>query len=420
MLSEMSGLVAGALQSHMESCEVLCFAEHERSGVISVLVANNSIAFNSQVECKEYEGYRFEVLSVIDLRVMFRLEHIELFAGFLKRCVILKDEFQDLFDVKRTFSTILVADTMGEGNRQHASQEDPVDQQGNDLTPRRGGYFAALADSAVASPENGAGYRIMCWGLPQIHRFIRRQCFVLLEELKDVTRSFEFAFHRNARHPQSIFSIELFHIDLLNKAELEKRLALFCATRNHYPGSINFRLFPSSFGNDPKAPFVAAVCRRTLTEYYPQSSNSHGYIQAITRHMVALLFTIIEPENLGEAKAAIDILVRDQLYRVLNYKEMPGEITDQEKITYQLDLHTDTLVTTQKATVMEQLRRDLKFRDTSALYETDMFRAFAQWQEATSANATEATGLLFDSFCVSPYESYYFLRLVQVLLNDTI
>lgn len=405
MISELSSDVAKTFQAELEACEAMCFTV---SGTgVSVLVVDSTFASAYKVAYQEQGGRNYEVLSVNDLRVMFRLDRVETIAGFFGHCVVLKDEYQDLFDLKRTFRSIVLSEPRSTGETPKPA--------GSGVG---GGYFSSFIEHDATYAENGTGYRILCTGLPQIHRFIRRQCFGLLEELKDVTRSMEFAFYRSSRQPQSAFSIELFGIDHLNKAELEKRLALFCALRNRYPAPVNFRLFRSSFGHEPRSPFQAAVSRRILTEFYPRTSGAQGYTQAITPHVIGLLVAILRPDDIAAARTMIDDLVHDQLHRILSYKEMPGEITDQEKIAYQLDLHTDTMVVTQKAGIMAQLSRDLKFRKNKAMYEDEIFRAFQRWRETTRPSASEASGLLFDSFCVSPYRSYYFLRLVQVLLND--
>lgn len=411
MLSELSGLVGRAFQAELEACEAMCFAVDEREKVISVLVVDSSFASVSKVVYQEHEGYRFEVLSVTDMRVLFRLDHVDTVTGFLRRCVVLKDEYQDLFDVKRSFRSIVLSEPRSTERRQSEGRTE-------ELAGQRGGWFSSFAEPDLCDEQNSTGYRILCTGLPQIHRFIQRQCFGLLEELKDVTRSMEFALYRSSRQPQSAFSIEIFAIDHLNKTELEKRLALFCAQRNRYPGQINFRLFRSRFSSEARADFHAAVSRRILTEFYPRTSGSPGFSQAIMPHILALLLTTLNPEDPGAARTTLDNLVHDQLHRILCYKELPGEITDQERIAYQLDLHTDTMVVTQKAGIMVQLNRDLKFRKNEALYRDEIFQAFERWQDTTRPSASEASGLLFDSFCVSPYRSYYFLRLVQVLLND--
>lgn len=407
MLSELSGVVAKTFQAELEACEAMCFAV---SGTgISVLIVDSTFVSGCEVTYQEHGGRSYEVLSVTDLRVIFRLDRVETIAGFLARCVVLKDEYQDLFDVKRTFRSIVLSEPRSTG--------ETSERAGSGVG---GGYFSSFIEPDATDAENNTGYRILCTGLPQIHRFIRRQCFGLLEELKDVTRSLEFAFYRSSRQPQSAFSIELFGIDHLNKAELEKRLALFCALRNRYPGPVNFRLFRSSFGQELRSSFQAAVSRRILTEFYPRTSGTQGFTQAITPHMVALLLTIMKPEDSCVARTTINDLVHDQLHRILTYKEMPGEITDQEKIAYQLDLHTDTMVITQKGGIREQLGRDFKFRRNKAMYEDEIFSSFHGWHASAKPSVSEVTGLLFDSFCVSPHRSYYFLRLVQVLLNDKV
>lgn len=407
MISELSSAVAKTFQAELEACEAMCFAV---SGTgISVLIVDSTFVSGCKVTYQEHGGRSYEVLSVTDLRVIFRLDHVETIAGFLGRCVVLKDEYQDLFDVKRTFRSIVLSEPRSTGETPEGARSGVG-----------GGYFSSFIEPDATDAGNSTGYRILCTGLPQIHRFIRRQCFGLLEELKDVTRSMEFAFYRSSRQPQSAFSIELFGIDHLNKAELEKRLALFCALRNRYPGPVNFRLFRSSFGHEPRSPFQAAVSRRILTEFHPRTSGALGYTQAITPHVVAVLLAVLKPEDIGAARTMIDNLVHDQLHRILSYKEMPGEITDQEKIAYQLDLHTDTMVVTQKAEILAQLGRDFKFRRNRAVYEDEIFSSFNGWLGSVKPSVSEATGLLFDSFCVSPYRSYYFLRLVQVLLNEKV
>lgn len=391
----------------------MCFAMDESGKVISVLIVDSTFTSSPKLEYVVHEGQVYEVLSMTDLRMMFRLDLVEVFARFLKRCVVLKDEYRDLFDVKRTFSTIVHSEP-----RRIADAS--VSRSVEASSGLRDGYFSSVIGPDAATIGNDTGYRILCTGLPQIHRFIRRQCFGLLEELKDVARSLDFAFYRNSRQPQSAFSIEIFGIDHLNKAEFEKRLSLFCALRNRYPGPVNFRLFRSSFSDESRSQFQAAASRRILTEFYPRTSNSQGFTTAITPHVVALLLTILESEDIGSARTRIDDLVHDQLHRILSYKEMPGEITDQEKVAYQLDLRTDTMVVTQKAEILAQLGRDFKFRRNRAVYEDEIFSSFNGWLGSVKPSESEATGLLFDSFCVSPYRSYYFLRLVQVLLNEKV
>ncbi|MBS1547169.1 MAG: hypothetical protein JSU02_07300 [Bacteroidetes bacterium] len=417
MLSELSGTVMRIFHAQLEACEAMCFAADESGKAISVLIVDSTYSSTPKVEYMEHEGHSYEVLSVTDLRMMFRLDHIEVFAGFLKRCVVLKDEYQDLFDTKRTFGTIVHSELSGIADRPTGAGPAAGGRTGHMSSNHRSGYFSSITGPDAATLADNAGYRVLCTGIPQIHRFIRRQCFGLLEELKDVTRSMEFAFYRNSRQPQSVFSIELLGIDHLNKAEFEKRLSLFCAQRNRYPGPVNFRLFSSNFGTEARAAFAIAVSRGILTEFYPKTTSSQGFTTAITPHVVALLLLILKSDDLGTAMPTIDKLVHDQLHRILRDQRSPGEITSQEKIAYQLDLHTDTQVITHKAGIMGQMGHGLRFRN-KAIYEDGIFQAFRRWLGTARPSVSEATGLLFDSFCVSPHRSYYFLRSVQALLNE--
>lgn len=414
MLSELSGTVMRTFHAQLEACEAMCFAADKSSNVISVLIVDSTSTPN--VEYMEREGYGYEVLSVTDLRMMFHLDHIEVFAGFLKHCIVLKDEYQDLFDAKQTFSTIVHSEPCGIADRPARSGR-ASEGRTADSSSYRSGYFSSIIGPDAPTVEDSTGYRMLCTGLPQIHRFIRRQYFGLLEELKDVARNMEFAFYRNSRQPQSVFSIELFGIDHLNKAEFEKRLSLFCALRNRYPGPVNFRLFGGSFGTEARAPFQAAVSRRILTDFYPRTTSPQGFTTAITPHVVALLLLILDTEDIGAARTTIDSLVHDQLHRILRNQQSPGEITNREKMAYQLDLHTDTLIITQKTGIMGQMGHGPRFRN-KAMYEDGIFQAFQHWSGTARPSASEAAGLLFDSFCVSPHRSYYFLRFVQVLLNE--
>lgn len=418
MISELSGFMAKSFHVQLEAAEAMCFTTHESNNFHSVLIVDSAFTSESKVEYLKHGEHSFEVLSIRDLRLIYQLDVIEIFAAFLQHCVVLKDEYQDLFDVKRTLDTIVFSELRGIGSQQE--QRSSAIENLLSVPPKKhAGYFSSFFENDPPDAESPVGYKILCTGLPQIHRFIKRQCFGLLEELQDVTRSLEFAFWRSSRQPRSIFSIELFGIDQLNKAELEKRLSLFCAQRNRYPGPVNFRLFKSKFGNETRALFTAAVSRRILTEFYPKSTGPQGFTNTITPHVLTLLLTILKLEDIGTARTTIDDLVNDQLQRILTYKEFPGEITNQEKIAYQLDLQTDTMVITQKAGIMAQMGRGLKFRN-KAIYEDEIFQAFEQWKEKTRPSANEATGLLFDSFCISPYRSYYFLRTIQVLLNDKV
>lgn len=417
MLSELSGIVARTFHAQFEACEAMCFASHESGKVLSVLIVDSTFSSDPRLEYMEHEGHSYEVLSVRDIRMLFRLDLTEVFAGFLKRCVVLKDEYQDLFDTKRTFSTIVHSEPSRITDRPVHPDPEVKSRTADAPSCQHGGYFSSVIGPDAAAIEDGTGYRILCTGLPQIHRFIRRQCFGLLEELKDVARGMQFAFYRNSRQAQSVFSIELFGIDHLNKAEFEKRLALFCALRNRYPGPVNFRLFRSNFSTDSRAPFHAAVSRRILTGFHPGTSSSQGFTEAITPHVVALLLLILDPDDIEAAKTTIDGLVHDQLHRILTYHELPGEITNREKIAYQLDLHTDTMIFTQKNGIKGRMGRGLRFRD-KAIYQDAIVQSFEHWSGTARPSVSEATGLLFDAFCVSPYRGYYFLRSVQVLLNE--
>lgn len=417
MLSELAGVVAKAFEARLSTCEAMCFAISSRSTVISVLIVDSTLAVGGLVEYTDYGDYEYEVLSVQDLRALYRLDRIETFTVFLRSSVVIKDEYQDLFDAMRTLQNIVLDENAAITRLQGRVGADDTGKT-SVASRHSGGYFGLVEQEITSGLQDPKGYKILCSGVPYIHKFIKRQCFELLQELEDVTRSIEFAFYRNGRLAQSIFTIELYQLDHVNKAEFEKRLSLFCAMRNRYPTTVDFRLFRSNFGDEPQSAFMAAVSRKILTDHFPRTSSPQGFTRAISPLVVAILLSILKTDDLAAAKAKLDDLVRGQLHHVMAHRMLPGEITNREKVAYQLDLNTDTMVMTQKGPVLEEFDRHLRVWETPIHYKSDVFRSFMNWKGQTDPSHTEATNLLFDAFCISPYRSYYFLRLVQTLLNE--
>lgn len=418
MVSDVSPVVAEAFRHDLESCEVLCFAPIDGNALVSVLIVDSELPAPILTDKVGPNGLRYEVLSVPDLRTLYRLDRIEVSTAFLRKCIVIKDEYQDLFDAIQTLRFIVLDDQPLVSPR--ATVPDFVgDEQRFRSRPNAAvGYFSGFEIASSSSPDMSLGYSVLCTGVPQIHKFITRQCFALLEELREVTRSMEFAFHRNGRLPKSVFTLELYRLEHVNKAEFEKRLNLFCAARNRYPHSINFRLFRSNFSTDPRAPFVANVSRRILTEFYPRTSTSHDFTRAISRVVMPGLLCVLKRVDFEAARAQLDALVEKQLRHIIAHRSEVGELTNRERIAYQVDYNTDTMLFPEKARLQGELARHIMNWELPAGEGSEVLTAFIHWMERSRPSHQQALNLLFDAFCISPYRAYYFLRVLHVLMHE--